>query len=108
MKNVRFVRYSAEGKTSYGILEGETIRELQGDIFLFAHPTGKTFSIRDVKLLAPCNPRNIAAVGRNYRSHIADRNITAAPVPGLFWKPVSCIIATEETIQLPEGANNTH
>jgi len=108
MKNVRFVRYSAEGKTSYGILEGETIRELQGDIFSFAHPTGKTFNIREVKLLAPCDPRNVAAVGRNYRSHIADRNITPAPVPGLFWKPASCIIATEETIQLPEGANNTH
>ena len=28
MKTTRYVRYSAGGKTSYGILEGETIREL--------------------------------------------------------------------------------
>jgi 2-keto-4-pentenoate hydratase/2-oxohepta-3-ene-1,7-dioic acid hydratase in catechol pathway len=108
MNIVRYVRYSAAGKTSFGILEGETIRELQGDIFSSAQPTGKTIGIRDVKLLAPCEPRNVACVGRNYKSHIADRNIEPAPFPGLFWKPASCIIANGEAIQLPEGANNTH
>ena len=48
------------------------------------------------------------AVGRNYKSHIADRNIEPAKEPGLFWKPSSCIIGTEEDIVLPEGANNVH
>jgi len=108
MKIVRYVRYSASGKTSYGILEGETIRELHGDIFAGAEPTGKTLSIREAKLLAPCRPSNVAAIGRNYRSHIADRNIQPGQSPGLFWKPGSCIIGTEENILLPEGANNVH
>ena len=108
MNIIRYVRYSTAGKTSYGILEGETIRELHGDIFTGAEPTGKTLSIRDVKLLAPCRPSNVAAVGRNYKSHIADRNIQPAPFPGLFWKPSSCIVGTEENIVLPEGANNVH
>src|SRR5437879_4877514 len=108
MNIIRYVRYATAGKTSYGILEGETIRELHGDIFTGAEPTGKTLSIRDVKLLAPCRPSNVAAVGRNYKSHIADRNIQPAPFPGLFWKPSSCIVGTEENIVLPEGANNVH
>jgi 2-keto-4-pentenoate hydratase/2-oxohepta-3-ene-1,7-dioic acid hydratase in catechol pathway len=50
----------------------------------------------------------VAAVGRNYKSHIADRNIAPALYPPLFWKPASCIIGTGENILIPEGANNVH
>src|SRR5688572_10538601 len=108
MKITKYVRYSAADAVSYGILEEQTIRELRGDIFSGAEPTGKTVNVSDVKLLAPCEPSKVAAVGRNYKSHIADRNIEPAPFPGLFWKPNSCIIGTEENIVLPEGANNVH
>src|SRR3989449_2538149 len=107
-KITKYVRYSAAGKTSYGILEDDLIRELHGDIFGGAEPTGKTLTLRDAKLLAPCDPRNVAAVGRNYKSHIVDRNIQPVPFPGLFWKPSSSIIGTEENILLPEGAQNVH
>ncbi|PYS55716.1 MAG: fumarylacetoacetate hydrolase [Acidobacteria bacterium] len=104
----RYVRYRADDETRYGILEGETIHDLRGNIFADAEPTGKTLRLSDVKLLAPCEPLNVAAVGRNYKSHIADRNIAPAPYPPLFWKPASCIIGTGENIVLPEGANNVH
>src|SRR5438045_4471031 len=114
MKTIRYVRYSRPSQSgrsvSYGILEAETIQELHGDIFLGAEPTGTTHNIKDVKLLAPCAPVNVAAVGRNYQSHIkamsqmTDRSTPAAEFPGLFWKPSSCIIATEENILLPPGA----
>src|SRR6185369_7930688 len=108
MKNTKYVRYSAAGKTSYGILEEQIIRELRGDIFSGAEPTGKTLSLSEVKLLAPCEPSKVLAVGRNYKSHIADRNIEMPREPGIFWKPTSCIIGTEENIVLPEGAENVH
>ena len=108
MKMTRYIRYSAGGKISYGILEDENVRELHGDIFAGAEPTGKVLKLADVKLLAPCEPPKVAAVGRNYKSHIADRNLEPAKEPGLFWKPSSCIIGTGEDIVLPEGANNVH
>jgi 2-keto-4-pentenoate hydratase/2-oxohepta-3-ene-1,7-dioic acid hydratase in catechol pathway len=139
MKSIRYVRYSTVGAlreaqareratstierpgrsqttptVSYGILAGETVQELHGDIFAGAVPTGTTFGIKDVKLLAPCAPANVAAVGRNYQTHIkamsqiSDRSIPAAEFPGLFWKPSSCIIGTEENILLPPGAENVH
>jgi 2-keto-4-pentenoate hydratase/2-oxohepta-3-ene-1,7-dioic acid hydratase in catechol pathway len=108
MKITRFVRYSATGKTSYGILEEQVIRELHDDMLKGGEPTGKTLNLSDVKLLAPCEPAKVAAVGRNYKSHIADRNIEPAKYPGLFWKPSSCIVGTDEDIVLPEGANNVH
>lgn len=118
MKITRYVRYSrtAQGGRSiaYGILEGEKVQELHGDIFAGAEPTGTTLSIKDLKLLAPCTPVNVAAVGRNYQTHIKamsqmnDKTIPAAEFPGLFWKPSSCVIGTEEDILVPPGADNVH
>jgi len=108
MKITRYVRYSAAGKTSYGFLEGQKIRELDGNIFTGAEPTGKELQLAEVRLLAPCEPPKIAAVDRNYKSHIADRNIQPARYPGLFWKPSSCVIGPDEDIIFPEGASNVH
>ncbi len=108
MTVTKYVRYSDLGKTSYGVLEGEIIRELRGSLFTGAEATGNAVRLSDVKLLAPCEPSKVVAAGRNYKSHIKDRNLDPAPFPGLFWKPSSCIIGTEEKIVLPEGANNVH
>jgi len=108
MKITRYVRYSVEGKTSYGILENETVHELRGDLFAGPESTGKALGLSSVKLLAPCEPSKILAVGRNYKSHIADRNLEPAKEPGIFWKPPSSVIGTEDSIVIPEGANNVH
>jgi 2-keto-4-pentenoate hydratase/2-oxohepta-3-ene-1,7-dioic acid hydratase in catechol pathway len=102
----KYVRYDVSGQTSFGILEGDTVRELRGSIFEKAEPTGKTFRLADVKLLAPCEPSKVVAVGLNYKSHVGDR--PTKPYPGLFWKPSTCIIATGEEIVFPEGAANVH
>ncbi len=102
----KYVRYSLSGQISYGILDGDSIRELRGDIFTKAEPTGKTVRLADVKLLSPCEPRKVVAVGLNYKSHVGDR--PTKPYPGLFWKPSSCIAATGDDIVFPEGASNVH
>ena len=38
----RYVRYTQGGVTSYGILEGDTIRQLEGDLLVNPRPTGRT------------------------------------------------------------------
>ena len=108
MKITRYVRYTAAGKTSYGVQEEHTIHELHGNLFAGAERTGKTFKLSEVKLLAPCEPSKVLAVGRNYKSHIADRGLELPKEPGIFWKPSSCIVGTEENIVIPEGAHNVH
>ena len=102
----KYVRYSTADIISFGILEGDTIKELDGNIFERAQPTGKTVNLSEVKLLAPCVPSKVIAVGLNYKSHVADR--PTKPYPGLFWKPPSCIIGPGDDIVFPEGAVNVH
>ena len=102
----KYVRYSLGGATSYGILEGDAIRELKGDLFASPAPTGRRVKLAEVKLLPPCVPSKVIAVGLNYKTHLGER--PAAEYPGLFAKYPTSIIATEENIVIPPDANNVH
>ena len=105
MTAAKFVRYQHSGGKSYGILDGETIRELRGDLFEHSE-TGTRHSLSVVKLLRPCEPGKVVCVGRNYASHLGDRERPTRPQ--LFYKPVSCLIDPGETIVLPRGSTNVH
>lgn len=102
----KYVRYSAAGRIAYGILDGETIRELSGSLFESPKPTGKVVKAADVKLLAPCEPSKVIAVGLNYKTHLGER--PTATYPGLFLKLPTSIIATGEDIVLPADVVNVH
>jgi 2-keto-4-pentenoate hydratase/2-oxohepta-3-ene-1,7-dioic acid hydratase in catechol pathway len=102
----RYVRYAAAGKISYGILEGETIRELSGNLFVTPKPTGKRVKLADARLLAPVVPGKVIAVGLNYLSHLGER--PAAQYPGLFAKLPSSIIGPGDDIIYPADAENLH
>ncbi len=102
----KYVRYTYQGEESYGVLNKETIQKLQGDLFSSPIPTGNMVALSKVKLLPPCDPSKVLAVGLNYRSHLGDR-----PVPdhmGLFAKYPTSIIAHEEPIRMPPDASNLH
>ena len=102
----KYVRYVAAGTIAFGILEGDTIRELKGDLFTKPTPTGRAIKMADVKLLPPCDPKKVIAVGLNYKTHLGER--PAAEYPGLFAKYPSSIIAHGENIVIPPDAKNVH
>jgi 2-keto-4-pentenoate hydratase/2-oxohepta-3-ene-1,7-dioic acid hydratase in catechol pathway len=102
----KFVRYAQAGAVSYGQLEGDTIRQLSGNLFDSPKPTGKTVKLSDVKLLAPCEPSKVIAVGLNYQSHLGQQR--PAAYPGLFAKFPTSIIANDENIVFPVEAKNVH
>jgi 2-keto-4-pentenoate hydratase/2-oxohepta-3-ene-1,7-dioic acid hydratase in catechol pathway len=90
---------------SYGILDGETISELDGD--LFEHTlTGEQRRLGDVQLLTPCAPGKLLAVGRNYKSHLETRPSPARPE--IFYKPISSLQHPDGPIILPPDAVNAH
>ena len=57
-----YVRYTDGVSTSFGILDGDTIRELDGDLFGDPEPTGRTVNLADVFLLLPLDPRDVTHV----------------------------------------------
>ena len=102
----KYVRYWHQNVISYGILEGDTIRELKGNLFAGATPTGRTVKLADARLLAPCQPSKVIAVGLNYKSHIGDR--PAATYPGLFAKLPKSIVGPDDAIVATDDAKNLH
>ena len=103
---IRYVRYERQGQESYGILEGDSIKVLDGDLFGAPRETGSTLALADVRLLAPCKPSKVIAIGLNYRSHIGDR-----PVPetlGVFSKFPTSVIAPEDAIVIPADSEGVH
>jgi len=102
----KYIRYDKAGRASYGILEGETVRELSAAPWLEGKPTGKTAKLGEVKLLAPAEPSKILCAGLNYKSHIGQQQ--AAKYVGLFSKFPTSIIPHEANIIYPADATNLH
>lgn len=104
--SVRYVRYAAEDTVSYGIQDGDTIRQLSAAPYLGGKTTGTSVALSEVQLLAPAEPSNVYAVGYNYDSHRGDRVLP--PHPPIFLKLPTTIIGPGVDIVYPEGATDVH
>jgi 2-keto-4-pentenoate hydratase/2-oxohepta-3-ene-1,7-dioic acid hydratase in catechol pathway len=102
----KYVRYTYAGETAYGILDGETIRELEGDLYAAPQETGRTVSLADARLLAPCEPSKVMAVGLNYQSHLGERE--PAEYPGLFTKFPTSVVGPGDDVIIPSDSRDLH
>ena len=102
----KFIRYQSASGVSYGILDGDTIQQIEGGLFDSHSPTGATHKLSEVKLLYPCQPGKIMAVGLNYKSHLGTR--PQPETPEMFYKPVSSLQNPEDPIVIPRDATDVH
>lgn len=102
----KYIRYRSGSTAAYGILDGDTVLEIGGALFGDRTPTGVTHKLQEVKLLAPCEPGKILAVGLNYKSHLGGRPQPAHPE--IFYKPVTALQDPEEPIVIPNQATDVH
>lgn len=103
-------RFRYRARESYGLLEGELLRPVEGDIFAVYQPLGEVVPLGEARLLAPIpRPGKILAAAVNYQSHVPTGRAVlgqeeAPAVPQLFLKPSSSVIGPEEAIVLPAEA----
>jgi 2-keto-4-pentenoate hydratase/2-oxohepta-3-ene-1,7-dioic acid hydratase in catechol pathway len=102
----KYVRYRRGTATALGILDGETVREIRGDLFGAQRETGTRYRLTEVKLLYPCEPPKVLAVGLNYKSHLGTR--TPPKNPEIFYKPTTCLQHPGDPIIIPKDAQNLH
>lgn len=67
-------------------------------------PSGKQFVTKELGAPAPC-PRQVFAIGLNYRAHAAESNMEAPGLPAVFTKFQSSIAGPDTTVDLPEGGH---
>ena len=98
---MKIVRCRFDQDVRYGLLEGDAIRLLRGTPYEGIEPDGRVVGSSEVKLLAPCEPSKIVAVGINYAPHARELDFQIPAEPLLFLKPSTAVIGPDEEIILP-------
>jgi 2-keto-4-pentenoate hydratase/2-oxohepta-3-ene-1,7-dioic acid hydratase in catechol pathway len=105
---VKIVRFQYQGTVSYGSLENDLVTVFDGSPFPLQDAPSAVFKatkqqipLKDVRLLAPCQPSKVVCLGLNYRPHAAELNIKLPELPLLFLKPSTSVIGPEDNIVLP-------
>ena len=107
---MRFMRFSAEGRTAYGLVEGDRVAELRGGLFDPPERTGQVFGLDAVKAEVPVMPRTFYAAGLNYTEHVVEMARKRGEVPAIPAKPdmgyraQSALIAHGEDVVIPRDA----
>lgn len=84
-----------------GIIEGDRVSEIHGELWGPRDRTGKSWPLDGVKFLPPSTPSKIVCVGRNYPEHAKELGNEVPERPLIFFKPPSSVIASEEPIVMP-------
>jgi 2-keto-4-pentenoate hydratase/2-oxohepta-3-ene-1,7-dioic acid hydratase in catechol pathway len=98
---MRLVRFDVRGRSAYGILNNDEVTELDGDFFSPFKTRATCHAGSGVKLLAPCIPSKIIAVGLNYRDHARELGMPVPETPVIFLKPRTSIIGPGDVICRP-------
>ncbi len=107
---MRWCRFCAGNKVSYGLVEGNEVVPVAGSPFGRYRRTGTRLPLSSIKLLVPCVPSTFYAAGINYMDHVmgmaALQGRQAAPPPkaDIGYRANNALIAHGEPIVIPKDA----
>lgn len=96
-----WLRFTANGTTGFGTLEGESILVHEGDLFAGSSPTGARIPLAEVTLEAPCAPTKIIALWNNFHQLAAKLNVAEPAEPLYLLKAVTSVAAPGATVRRP-------
>lgn len=102
------VRFQTEEGIFWGELEGGKVHALSD---MMGRRTGWSSGLSEVTLLAPCEPRIIICVGKNYADHVAEMGGSKDNLPtepGLFLKGLNTLSHPGDPIMYPPWTGNLH
>ena len=99
----RYVRVrSSSRQLHYGILQPDRgVKVLDASPWRGGQLTDIELAAEDYRLLAPCAPSKVIAVGRNYAKHAAELGNELPKTPLLFMKPPTAVTAMNMPIFYP-------
>lgn len=107
---MKWVRYTRDGATRYGSVDGKDVREHEGEPWASPRDTGRRVPLAGLRLLPPVIPPTFYAAGVNYRQHL----MSAAKARGEPYKPpvqshigyraVNALVGDGEAILIPRDS----
>jgi len=100
-------RFEVDGRVAYGLVDGDRIRELQGDLFGENTISSVSHDLPKTKLLVPVIPKTFFCIGLNYADHVIRRAslLGRPPVfpekPDIGYRANNALIAHDDDIVKP-------
>ena len=101
---MKIVRFAVDNKVKYGILSGESVQAIEDKPYRYLKLSDRYYQLDEVKLLSPCLPSKIVALGLNYHSHAEEVNASLPNAPLIFLKPSTAVIGPEDNIVYPASS----
>jgi len=102
---MKIVRFTIGKKIKYGILDGESIQGIEDKPYRHIKSADRYYQLSEVKLLPPCLPSKIVALGLNYRAHAEETKMPLPNAPLIFLKPSTAVIGPEDNITYPSASH---
>jgi 2-keto-4-pentenoate hydratase/2-oxohepta-3-ene-1,7-dioic acid hydratase in catechol pathway len=105
-------RFSSGGEIAFGLIEGESVRKVEGVPWGQHRVAAQGFALSAVKLELPVIPSTFFCVGVNYRDHVermaAKRGTKPSfpPRPDIGYRANNALIGHEENIVKPRDASD--
>lgn len=103
---MRICRYQQGEHARWGVVDGESVHELDGDPAGEARVGPAVGRLNDVHLLAPCTPTKVVCAGRNYRSLLAEQGREVPTEPFLFLKASTSVVGPGDGVRYPRGVRD--
>ena len=107
---MRWIKFTTGGKTRIGLIEGDRIAEVTGDMFGEWSRTSTTHALADVKIEIPVWPPTFYCIGMNYVKHLTEAANARGEVPAVPDRPQvgyrahNALIAHDEDVVIPKIA----
>ncbi|KQU02725.1 2-hydroxyhepta-2,4-diene-1,7-dioate isomerase [Rhodococcus sp. Leaf7] len=109
---MRLGRVASPDGVAFVAIEGNgddrTAREIAEHPFGTPTFTGRSWSLADVRLLAPILASKVICIGKNYAAHAAEMGSEAPQDPVIFIKPNTSIVGPGANIVRPASSNEVH
>jgi 2-keto-4-pentenoate hydratase/2-oxohepta-3-ene-1,7-dioic acid hydratase in catechol pathway len=104
----KFARYAgADGKAVYGVVEGDSLREITGPPYGDWKGTDRTLPISQAKFLSVSDARNVYALAGNYQDHLVGlppERLEKYKIPQFFLKTPASLCGHRDEIIFPKDA----
>ncbi|MFI5166726.1 MAG: fumarylacetoacetate hydrolase family protein [Thermoanaerobaculales bacterium] len=98
---MRLCRIEVAGVPHWGVIDGELVTLLATPPWQGSDRLGGALPLATAKLLPPCEPSKIVAVGLNFRAHAAEMGSPLPTEPVLFLKAPSSLLPPGGAVVLP-------
>jgi 2-keto-4-pentenoate hydratase/2-oxohepta-3-ene-1,7-dioic acid hydratase in catechol pathway len=109
---MRFAKITANGKTTWGLVEGDRVTEISGEPFGEWQKSSAKHDLKNVKIELPLIPRTFYCAGLNYAKHVREAANRRGEIPNIpdraeiGYRAQNALIAHDEDVIIPADATD--